>query len=118
MLHTSVSLAAFDLFHQTAEALMGRPVWTHEFANEGIAQQLSDLAAAALPEITEVEHPDDWMAGYRGYIEAVRERFGDEVEIAVPEQRPPDMAEVLSSLPADKPVLAVVLEDEADEEES
>lgn len=36
---TGISCVPFHIFHEDVEKRMGRPVWTHEFANKEVAAQ-------------------------------------------------------------------------------
>ena len=43
----------FDLFHKAVEDALGRPVWTHEFANQDALQKqlMGELPAPTMQEI-------------------------------------------------------------------
>ena len=38
--YTGILMTDFDKFHEYCEKVMGRPVWTHEFANESFNKEL------------------------------------------------------------------------------
>jgi hypothetical protein len=42
-LYTGVSAGPFEDVHKLAEDLLGRPVFTHEFANKDLCEELKDL---------------------------------------------------------------------------
>ena len=42
--YTGIMLGTFSDFHEYAEKLMGRPIFTHEFANEELVQELQARA--------------------------------------------------------------------------
>lgn len=40
--YTGISLGCMSEFHKYAEKLMGRPIFTHEFANLNLAKELKE----------------------------------------------------------------------------
>lgn len=40
---TGRTACGFSLFHEDVEKRLGRPVWTHEFANKQFSEELRDL---------------------------------------------------------------------------
>lgn len=42
--YTGVLACNFDVFHEYVERVMGRPVFTHEFAGEGFAEALKQAS--------------------------------------------------------------------------
>ncbi len=44
MSYTGITLGSFSDFHEYAEKVMGRPVWTHEFASREVCDQLKEAA--------------------------------------------------------------------------
>lgn len=42
-LYTGITCGPFADVHKLAEELLGRPVWTHEFADPGVMHHLSSL---------------------------------------------------------------------------
>ncbi len=43
-LYTGIAAGPFADIHEYAEKLYGKPIFTHQFANEGFVQTLRDLA--------------------------------------------------------------------------
>ena len=48
---TGILCGPFEDMHGLAEELLGRPVWTHEFASKELAEQLKDKARPLFEEI-------------------------------------------------------------------
>ncbi len=55
---TGIMAGPFDAFHQYVEKIMGRPVWTHEMADESIMLQIKEKSrddfvalASSVPDI-------------------------------------------------------------------
>jgi hypothetical protein len=44
--YTGFLLGRFQGMHEYAEAIMGRPVFTHEFGNPNVAHELRELSRA------------------------------------------------------------------------
>lgn len=42
MAYTGISIGSFLDFHEYAEKIMGRPVWTHEFGSPKITKELKE----------------------------------------------------------------------------
>ena len=42
--YTGIMTGDFDTFHQYAEKIMGRPVFTHEFGNKKIAEEIKEAS--------------------------------------------------------------------------
>ena len=42
--YTGILCGDFNEFHKYVEELLGRPVWTHEFANEELVQRIKELS--------------------------------------------------------------------------
>jgi len=53
--YTGILIGGFDGFHEYAEELLGRPVFTHEFGDSEIAQELKDKSKQDFVSIEVVE---------------------------------------------------------------
>ena len=42
--YTGITCGPFEVFHEYAEKLIGRPIWTHEFASKGLCAQIKEDA--------------------------------------------------------------------------
>lgn len=42
--YTGILCGSFNDFHKYAEELMGRPIWTHEFVNKDLTNELKRLS--------------------------------------------------------------------------
>ena len=42
--YTGYLCGQFDWFHEYAEKLLERPIWTHEFANKELMQKIKELS--------------------------------------------------------------------------
>lgn len=51
--HTGLLFGEFNWFHQYAEEVLGRPVWTHELASPDIWQELKILSEKEFMEINQ-----------------------------------------------------------------
>jgi len=71
----------FDEMHKLAEQIAGHPIWTHQFAQTRVWDELRQGASEAFPDIAEVPQHEDWEV----YRDALLDRFGESVEITVPE---------------------------------
>ena len=40
--YTGILMTDFSKFHEYCEKIMGRPIWTHEFANESFNKELKE----------------------------------------------------------------------------
>lgn len=40
--YTGILLGSFDAFHEYAEELLNRPVWTHEFGDEKVMNEIQE----------------------------------------------------------------------------
>lgn len=54
----TTEVRGFSAAHELAEELLGRPVWTHEFASPDMAANLKRLARPLLEEIAYDEEKD------------------------------------------------------------
>lgn len=46
MAYTGVALGDFQTFHEYAEEVLGRPVWTHQFGDQAVADELRAASRA------------------------------------------------------------------------
>lgn len=44
--YTGVTAGPFSDLHEYAEKVLGRPIWTHEFADEDVANELKEKSRA------------------------------------------------------------------------
>lgn len=44
--YTGVLMVDFDELHHYAEKLLGRPLWTHEFASESLVNEIKEKSTA------------------------------------------------------------------------
>lgn len=49
--YTGVLMCKFDELHEYAEEVLGRPIFTHEFASEKLAEELKEKSKAEFLEI-------------------------------------------------------------------
>ena len=42
--YTGITCGPFEAFHEYAQKLLGRPVWSHEFASKELASKIKDAA--------------------------------------------------------------------------
>ena len=42
--YTGITCGPFEAFHEYAEKLLGRPIWTHEFASKKLSAQIKEAA--------------------------------------------------------------------------
>ena len=50
--YTGIVVGTFDDIHRYVEELLGRPVWTHEFANESLQQEIKEKSKSDFLSIT------------------------------------------------------------------
>lgn len=60
--YTGVCFGPFSDIHELAEEVMGRPIWTHEFASEEMFKQLREKLRPRIEEIVYKEDEDDHQA--------------------------------------------------------
>lgn len=53
--YTGVLLCDFQSMHEYIEKKLGRPVWTHELANENVWKEIKNATRADLMEILKKE---------------------------------------------------------------
>jgi len=53
--YTGILMGQFSDLHEYVEKIMGRPVWTHEMANEKIAAEIKEKSKDDFLKICEVE---------------------------------------------------------------
>lgn len=46
MAYTGIALGDFQTFHEYAEEVLGRPVWTRQFGNQAVADELKAASRA------------------------------------------------------------------------
>lgn len=64
--YTGVLMCNIDDLHKYIEELLGRPVWTHEIANEKMQAEIKEKSKAEFLEICERETEDIWT-GNKSY---------------------------------------------------
>lgn len=101
---TGTTTVTFDLFHKYTERLLGRPIWTHEFASESLWEQIKD---AAMPEFLDICKRVDSLA---------EEPWETEEFEYTPESYARGMNEMADRLPKDKPTIFIKVADEGGEE--
>lgn len=42
--YTGITASNFSVVHEYAEKVLGRPVWSHEFASQGLADKLREAS--------------------------------------------------------------------------
>ncbi|WP_411033366.1 hypothetical protein [Shinella sp. BYT-45] len=42
--YTGITASNFSVVHEYAERKLGRPIWTHEFADEGLTAELKEAS--------------------------------------------------------------------------
>jgi len=50
--YTGIVVGTFDDIHRYVEESLGRPVWTHEFANESLQQEIKEKSKSDFLSIT------------------------------------------------------------------
>lgn len=70
-----VMVENFEGVGQAAEAVMGHPVWTHEFP--ALARRMRELITAQLPDFPTQADEHNWQ----GVLATTIARYGDTIEI-------------------------------------
>lgn len=93
---TGYMLCDFDVFHRYAEEIMERPIWTHEFGQESMANALKEKSTPEFMKIMSEmmdREKEDWEIGPQNFTD---------------EKKAEGIRSMMDALPQDKPVILVM----------
>jgi len=107
----------FGEMHELGEHVLGHAVWTHEFADRALSEQMRTLLVAQYPALGELEawnreSDDDLKTYLAAYVERQRVKYGSSLPIERGSgRRTENPIESLRRLAPDKPIIVVTSED-------
>lgn len=108
-LTTGLLLCKFGDLHEAAEFIAGHSIWTHEFADKGLWNQLKQSVFAQCPELKKLAVKKMEPENVPVFVEDLRTAFGPAVALTEGNaERTEHPLESLERIAPGKPVIAVV----------
>lgn len=110
-LTTGKMLCNFRDMHEAAELVLGHPIWTHEFADQGLHDKIKQQVLAQHPDLADVTGEDVTPDNYTAWMEQANRNYGHERTLVGGRgERAESPIESLQRIAPGKPVIGVVVE--------